>query len=641
MKPDSRVIEVDSTLQGERVAMTLDMTALPHLISVLTDLYSDPELAVIREYSTNALDSHVEAGTQRPIEVTLPTALSPFFRVRDYGVGLNAEDIREMYSKYGSSSKRDSDDVVGMLGLGSKSALTYTDQFTLTGYKNGIATVVSVSRDEDGGGSMTIVDEFETDESGVEVSVPVNHYNNFDSKAADFFRFWQPDTVLVNGEEPKRIGGLRVSDDIILTEELNESVLVMGNVAYEIPSEGYSYNRHNFVAYVEIGAVNFTPSRESLHMTRKTKDKIEEVKARVAAERNAAIAQQVEDAPSRYEALKLSLSAKRLGYNGDPLTYKGEEFPGDMIAPPNELGFLYVQGNKPYGRKGWENERSLAASAWSKVIYLVGNTGDSFSPTKRIKLEQWAEKNNVNINSDFLLIEKIPTTHRKWIDPKNIYKWADVAAEKVKIERAAARRDGRPTGSYEGYVNGEYKRVIQADEIDQSNPVFYVNKTAFSFGQNHVNVLSELGDHTVVLMASNRIKKFEREFPAAKPAINFINERIQKWLKNLSEGDKIAIGLQDDYEYRYLKGLDSERIDDPTLKDTVATLTGERLKKINKKRNLYAPVYRMHFASNLTSNPADAYPLLTALNGYATMNNERKEHLYLYINAAYAARKEQ
>lgn len=641
MKPDSRVIEVDSTLEGERVAMTLDMNALPHLISVLTDLYSDPELAVIREYSTNALDSHVEAGVQRPIEVTLPTSLSPYFKVRDYGVGLNAEDIREMYSKYGSSSKRDSDDVVGMLGLGSKSALTYTDQFTLTGYKNGIATVVSVSRDEDGGGSMTIVDEFETDEQGVEISVPVNRYNYLESKAADFFRFWQPGTVLVNGEEPKRIGGLRVSDDILLTEETNESYLVMGNVAYEIPSEGYS--RHNFVAYVEIGAVNFTPSRESLHMTRKTKDKIAEVKARVAAERNAAIAKQVDDAPNRYEAVKVSLTAHRLGYNGDPLTYKGEEFPGDLISPSDASApFVYVNGDKPYSRKGWDTERSLTKSAWSKVIYLVGNTSDSFSPTKRLKLEQWAEENNVNIHQDFLLVEKIPATHRKWIDPKNIYKWADVAAQKVKIERAAARRDGRPTGSYEGYVNGEYKRVIQADEIDTSNPVFYVNKTVYNFGTVHVNVLNELGNYTVVIMSQNRIKKFERDFPAAKSALNFITERVQKWLKSLTDADKTAIALQDDREFSYLRRLDPTQIVDPTLSEMVTTLQGERLKKINKKRSLYAPVYRMYFSTDDVDNPADAYPLLTALNSYATMNNERMEHLYIYINAAYeAARKEQ
>ena len=39
--------------------MSIDQSALSHIMNVLTDLYADPELAVIREYSSNALDSHI------------------------------------------------------------------------------------------------------------------------------------------------------------------------------------------------------------------------------------------------------------------------------------------------------------------------------------------------------------------------------------------------------------------------------------------------------------------------------------------------------------------------------------------------------------------------------------------------------
>ena len=185
MKPPERILEVDSTLTGERVGMGIDESAMHHIMSVLTDLYSDPELAVIREYSTNALDSHRDAGNPLPIEVTLPTQLAPFFRVRDYGDGLDAEDIRSIYSRYGTSTKRDSDDVVGMLGLGCKSALTYTDQFTLVGTKNGRTVQVSVGRDENGGGSMTIVSDEHTPDapSGVEVIVPSKRDNAFEKEA--------------------------------------------------------------------------------------------------------------------------------------------------------------------------------------------------------------------------------------------------------------------------------------------------------------------------------------------------------------------------------------------------------------------------------------------------------------------------
>ena len=66
-------------------------SGLPHIFNVLRNqLYSDKILALIREYSCNAVDAHVEVGdADKPIEVTLPNPLSLEFKVRDYGRGLN------------------------------------------------------------------------------------------------------------------------------------------------------------------------------------------------------------------------------------------------------------------------------------------------------------------------------------------------------------------------------------------------------------------------------------------------------------------------------------------------------------------------------------------------------------------------
>ena len=41
------------------------------------------------------------------------------------------EDIHSIYSQYGESTKRGTNAQNGMLGLGCKSALTYTNQFTM------------------------------------------------------------------------------------------------------------------------------------------------------------------------------------------------------------------------------------------------------------------------------------------------------------------------------------------------------------------------------------------------------------------------------------------------------------------------------------------------------------------------------
>jgi hypothetical protein len=96
--------EYDGNLQGETIAVGIKDVRL--IIDRLTDMYSDREMAVLREYSCNALDAHIEAGITSPIEVSTPGPLAPFLTIRDFGVGLCLEDIREIYSQYGASTKR-------------------------------------------------------------------------------------------------------------------------------------------------------------------------------------------------------------------------------------------------------------------------------------------------------------------------------------------------------------------------------------------------------------------------------------------------------------------------------------------------------------------------------------------------------
>ena len=85
----------------------IDMTAVdPEDIKVMLlysrdGFYSNKELAPIREYSTNARDAHVQAGIPtRPIEITLPSRLSPELHIRDFGKGLTLEQITDVYFKY-------------------------------------------------------------------------------------------------------------------------------------------------------------------------------------------------------------------------------------------------------------------------------------------------------------------------------------------------------------------------------------------------------------------------------------------------------------------------------------------------------------------------------------------------------------
>ena len=71
-------------------------------------LYSNPILAICREISCNARDAHREMGkSDLPIQIYLPNNLEPYYKIKDWGPGLSPDRINSIYTKYGSSTKRE------------------------------------------------------------------------------------------------------------------------------------------------------------------------------------------------------------------------------------------------------------------------------------------------------------------------------------------------------------------------------------------------------------------------------------------------------------------------------------------------------------------------------------------------------
>src|SRR5438309_316787 len=94
----------------------------PRAFKILSaHIYSNKILAIIRELSSNAYDAHVAAGTAHlPFNVHLPNALEPHFSIRDFGTGLDRDSILHIYTTYFESTKTDTNEQIGCLGLGSK-----------------------------------------------------------------------------------------------------------------------------------------------------------------------------------------------------------------------------------------------------------------------------------------------------------------------------------------------------------------------------------------------------------------------------------------------------------------------------------------------------------------------------------------
>lgn len=259
-----------------------------HIISLLRDqIYSDKVLAVLREYGANARDANVLAGrADVPIEVTLPTREDPVLRIRDRGPGLSRDEVMNVYTQYGASSKRDSDDYVGMLGIGSKSAFAYADTFTITSFHGGVRSEYVAVIDESQKGAISLLHEElleSDDDTGLEISIAVKlgDIDEFTEKARQLYRHFTPRPV-INTELPSLgPGDISLPGGVIMEgyeagTHNHAWYAVMGCVPYRINLAQIAgvpaFTRHaSGFLYVPIGDVHVAASREELKYSDRTK----------------------------------------------------------------------------------------------------------------------------------------------------------------------------------------------------------------------------------------------------------------------------------------------------------------------------------------------------------------------------------
>lgn len=291
MKTDSIVNNVQRCGVGKERFFGVDIENAPHIFEILRNkLYSDKPRAVVRETLANAYDAHVKAGcASRPFVVHAPTRLEPEFSVRDYGPGLSEDEVFDIYIKYGTSTKRVSNDFVGQLGLGAKAPFAYTNVFTIISYYNGTKSVYTAFIDETNVGKMTKLSECPTTEpNGIEVKIAINaeDITLFRSIIEQYVAFYTVQPIINITIQPLRY--VEYENDpyfSILKKEWSEHLCIMGNVVYPInlamldrdhEALNWIWNTgllsyYRLLIKAQIGDVAVSASRENLEYTPKTK----------------------------------------------------------------------------------------------------------------------------------------------------------------------------------------------------------------------------------------------------------------------------------------------------------------------------------------------------------------------------------
>ncbi len=271
-------------------------------------MYSNPILAICREISCNARDAHREVGkAEVPIQIHLPNALEPFYKIKDFGPGISPDRMSNIFIKYTASTKRSDNLQTGGFGLGAKTPFSYSDTFTILTNYNGVQYNYACFIDETKVGKLALLSETPTSEpNGTEIIIPVKpaDFNAFIDYTEKSTRHW---TILPN------IKGGHVNYNTIqkllegngwaitATHDYNRyAKMIIDGIEYPLEldilrkyADGKLIDacQGNFLMYFGVGELSLSASREQIYLDKTTQDKIRQRLNEIYSE----IRQRIED----------------------------------------------------------------------------------------------------------------------------------------------------------------------------------------------------------------------------------------------------------------------------------------------------------------------------------------------------------
>jgi hypothetical protein len=319
----------------------LEKDQIPFFMSIMRNqIYANKPAAVVREYTTNAIDEHIMHKVSKPVEITVPTSSNPTFEVRDYAPGLSDEEIRNVYVSYGKSTKRETNDLTGCMGIGCKAAFAYADSFII------VSTVEEDGKrwertytallDESDVGMVKLMHECATQKpTGITIQVPVEHsdINAFANEISKILWSARQPVKCVGStadprDEPKVIND-EVGYKFYENDTIGQSACAhMGNIIYPLnPStieQGNSVNagvsellnKRGLEVSFELGELSIAASRESLSYDKTTIQAILDKFTKVANAMSTLFIKEMQSMTCIIEKAKYAHSARSAIGNG-------------------------------------------------------------------------------------------------------------------------------------------------------------------------------------------------------------------------------------------------------------------------------------------------------------------------------------
>ncbi len=542
-----------SDFEGRSGSATLNMEKLYLFMDNMISNYNFPELAVLREWVSNAHDAHVAAGIKAPVRVTLPNALNPTLTVQDFGLGMSCDFVENSYLSFGTSTKDGANDEIGGFGQGGKSALALAAQYTMTTISEGLKNIYIFERSPMGGVDFkNPIHNLPTDEpSGVTVQVAVDNWQEFTPKNLNrVLAGWSNEDIdLVGGKEFFSIpdNSQEVSFELDCTDyspsdgkvepdirkekgyvlngaldaklkdsalssalglQWDEFVVLVGPVAYVFSMGRHRAQNDYMVASVNIGDVTFPSSREVIEGSRSNKaflercfesivdGAVELLQGRADEIRNYKEALTIRDSP-----LAKALPRVKINYRGGEIPLYFEPSAGDMV-------FAYTHVGSWRGVKDYRLAlQSIGADSRFllniETLVVLDDDQSDQSIRNNVRLIHADREDKPKELNGHLVIAKKPSN---WLRAaaRNTYKASKLAEEAKEIRRK--KREAAAAAKAAGTVPVAPERKTRRDRIGEYTAQY------LSFGQDEngklkvETVSTDLMDfHDLVLDRSKRL----------------------------------------------------------------------------------------------------------------------------------------
>lgn len=257
--------QITSSIRQEDINIALDM--------VSRNLYSNPIGSFVRELVSNAVDANKDNETSELVKVNIYKEGGQwYFQVKDEGKGMTPEHFENVYMKWFNSDKRNSNDKIGGWGIGSKSPLSYKENYELTTIANGYEYEYIIVRQSPAPTATLLVERPTNKKSGTTVRVEIDEKDLWKlheecKKQLVYFN----NVYLINEEYYYENSFQIIEADLFKVRSDNfpygkEMHIVLGQVAYPINWNILGISPINIPVGLkfEIGELPVTISREEI-----------------------------------------------------------------------------------------------------------------------------------------------------------------------------------------------------------------------------------------------------------------------------------------------------------------------------------------------------------------------------------------